>query len=367
MIDILVGLLVLAALVGLGELLGPNGPWKKRVPCAHGVKGDCGLCAAEGKRNLERYLALEGYKQEWEKLRRTEVKRLSQARLRSSEAYFEMGPREFEDAIAKVFRKLGYRVNQTVYVGDGGKDAIAWKDKKKYVIECKRYGIHSATGRRDLQILLAAKHDVEADSAIFVTTGRLTAPAIAYADENDVQCYDKDSFPDLINRAYGSPEDYAMAKTICLECGREAYLPLDNDSGTSGTAIHDGSRHEVRTSISISQLKYPGLDLDAPWCPDHQVPMRRVNGYRGPFWGCPEYPQCKNVGGSAARPPEVVEAEARGRRAELMNTYNAMKESTRERLRKEIEAELTQKGMLALISPDELPLIIAGRYSRGSR
>ena len=67
-----------------------------------------------------------------------------------------MGSKEFEDSIAKVFRKLGYRVTQTPYSRDGGKDAIAWKDNKKYVIECKRYGTGSSVGRRDLQILLAA-------------------------------------------------------------------------------------------------------------------------------------------------------------------------------------------------------------------
>jgi HJR/Mrr/RecB family endonuclease len=158
---------------------------------------------------MEQWNRREGYKKEWEKLRRAEIKRLSQARLSSSETYFAMEPRQFEDSVMRVFRKLGYKVNQTVYVADGGKDAIAWKGKKKYVIECKRYGTRSSTGRRDLQILLAAMHDVEADGAIFVTTGRLTTPAMTYAKDNDIECYDKDSFPNLINHAYGSDEDYS--------------------------------------------------------------------------------------------------------------------------------------------------------------
>jgi hypothetical protein len=282
--------LALAMLAAIRSLVYRIKAARMPKPCHHGIVGPCKACqaAAEafraaGEQNARRtHLGIE-----WEKLRRAEIKRLSQARLRSSEAYFAMEPREFEDVMMKVFRKLGYKVSQTAYVGDGGKDAIAWKNNRKYVIECKRYGIRSATGRRDLQILLAAKHDVEADGAIFVSTGRFTAPAVVYAKENEIEYYDKGSFPDLINRAYGSPEDYTLAKTICLECGKEAYLPLNNDDVISGTAIHDGSTHEVRTTISLSQLKYPDLDLDTPWCADHQIPMRRVSGYRGVFWGCP--------------------------------------------------------------------------------
>jgi len=351
-----------------------NSPRRRELTCAHGATRDCKLCRAEAAEQIRRG----GYRQEWEKLRRAEIKRLSQARLRSSEAYFAMGPRDFENAMMKVFRRLGYRVNQTAYVGDGGKDAIAWKGKKKYVIECKRYGDRSATGRRDLQILLAAKHDVEADEAIFVSTGRFTAPAVAYARENDIQYYDRDAFPDLINRAYGETHDFTKAKTICLECGRQIYASIGSEVGEvvraaaaeteavwemySNPAGEECTTHEVRAAISTSQLKYPDLDLDAPWCKDHQVPMCRVNGYRGEFWGCPEYPQCKNRGGSAARPPEVVEAEADARREELRHAYTSMDETTRGRLRKEIEAELAQKGVQEMFTREDITALVAARY-----
>jgi ssDNA-binding Zn-finger/Zn-ribbon topoisomerase 1 len=364
MLGIFIIVLVVGVLVTLEHFWGPMGTRRKPLPCAHGVVGVCKICWAEMEQSNRR----EGHKREWERLRRAEIKRLSQARLSSSESYFAMEPRQFEDSVMRVFRKLGYKVNQTAYVADGGKDAIAWKGKKKYVIECKRYGSRSSTGRRDLQILLAARHDVEADGAIFVTTGRLTAPAIAYAKDNDIECYDKDSFPNLINHAYGSDEDYSMAKTICLECGREAWLPLSNESAASGNAQHDGSWHEVNTTICISQLKYPDLDMDTPWCQEHHVPMRRVNGYRGEFWGCPEYPSCKKTGGSAARPPEVVEAERIARRAELMRVYSGMSETLREQWGKKVDlemAELTKLGLRSDRSPEDIAAHIATKYMQG--
>ena len=350
-------------------------------PCVHGQFGKCPACqAAIEERQAEalRMTRRAHFECEWEKLRRSEVKRLSQKRLRSSEAYFAMEPREFEDAVMIVFRKLGYKVNQTAFVGDGGKDAIAWKNGKKYVIECKRYGMNSASGRRDLQILLAAKHDVEADSAIFVTTGRLTTPALEYAKENCIQYYDKGSFPDLINSAYGETEDLSEVQTICLECGMPTVIQLADDENSVGLCFNvtdeDRQRtpvglrpipHFVHTTINSSQLRYPDLDLDAPWCKDHQIPMHRVKGYRGEFWGCPEYPQCKNKGGSATRPPEVVESEAIARRTEITNVYSTIKESTRERLRNKIEAELIRHGIQKMFTPEQITALVVDRYLRG--
>src|ERR1700728_1282500 len=105
MINILIGLLILVALGLLEHFWGPMGTRRKPLPCAHGIVGVCKICWAEMEQRNRR----EGHKQEWERLRRSEIKRLSQARLRSSEAYLAMGPREFEGAVMKVLRKLGYK------------------------------------------------------------------------------------------------------------------------------------------------------------------------------------------------------------------------------------------------------------------
>jgi HJR/Mrr/RecB family endonuclease len=108
-----------------------------------------------------------------------------------------MNERAFEDAIAELFRKLNFKVQQTLYSNDGGKDVIAWKDGRKYVIECKRYSASSVTGRRDLQILLAAMHDEKADGALFITTGKFSSSAIKYAEINKIEVFDRDHLPIL--------------------------------------------------------------------------------------------------------------------------------------------------------------------------
>ena len=227
-------------------------------PCIHGLIGPCRGCqiaSAERQAASLRLARRTHFESEWEKLRRSEVKRLSNLRLSASTAYFSMEPREFEDAVAKIFRKLGYKVAQTPYVGDGGKDAVAWKDGRKYVIECKRYGSSSATGRRDIQILLAAKNDEGADGAIFVTTGRLTAPALAYVRENGIEYYDEGTFADLVNQAYGRSMNYLEAQTICLECGGKVAVRIKS-LGPRPESVPQEQKLRVSRTRSQHQLRY---------------------------------------------------------------------------------------------------------------
>lgn len=288
-------LILVAAILGFAVFDAiPKHPRPAR--CRHGITELCGDCVKEFEETTKQ-AQRQVLERRWDLLRRAEVKRLSQLRLRSANAYAEMQPREFEAAVATLFRELGFEVEQTPFVCDGGKDAIALKGKKKYVIECKRYSSRSVTGRRDLQILLSAQRDVGADGAIFVSTGRLSAPAIAYAAKNRIEYYDESSFPDLVNRAYGGDKAYSTARTICLECGKECSVRLRKKGPATGThsVVVQGTtqKHIVQTSIDLSQLSYPNLDLDAPWCKDCHIPMKRVSGYRGEFWGCTEFPRCR--------------------------------------------------------------------------
>lgn len=46
---------------------------------------------------------------------------------------------QFEEEVAKVFQKNGYEASVTKKTGDGGVDIIMYKDKKKYIVQCKHY------------------------------------------------------------------------------------------------------------------------------------------------------------------------------------------------------------------------------------
>jgi hypothetical protein len=71
---------------------------------------------------------------EWERIER---KRL--ATLSSLQTLRALSPQAFENEVAKMFRRMGYAVEQTPYVNDHGRDAIMTKNGKKIILECKRY------------------------------------------------------------------------------------------------------------------------------------------------------------------------------------------------------------------------------------
>jgi Restriction endonuclease/Topoisomerase DNA binding C4 zinc finger len=238
----------------------------------------------EDRLRAERRQQLESYA--WA-MRREELARLTSEWLSNFEAYLQMDEWCFEDAIAELFRKLGYDVSQTPYTNDGGKDAIAWKDGKKYLIECKRYGVKGITGRPQLSILFAAMHDEKADGAYFITTGRFTSGAIEYGRRKQIELYDRASLPTLINRAYGLPNSLSRAKVICEICGSTVHvevLPLGSNTGY----CHLG--HAVTCDFDQSWLRPLGK---AARCMRCNSPMRLINGRRGKFYGCSTYPQCR--------------------------------------------------------------------------
>jgi restriction system protein len=235
-----------------------------------------------------------------EALRTQEIQRLSHAWLSRSESYYSMSPQQFEDAIAQLFRNLGYQVKQTPYSGDGGKDAILVKDGTKYVVECKRYGEANCIGRPDLQKFFAAMHHEGAVGAFYVNTGKFSPQAIEYAKTWPVTLYDRDTFPSLVTKAYPVPEPARFAKTICLKCGEIVELPVQE----SKTSLLCPAGHPVESTISLPDLGV--FTSGVPYCKKCGSPMRIRKGYRGKFLGCSRYPKCRFTMRSHRGRPEIV-------------------------------------------------------------
>ena len=297
--------------IGLVAFLNSN--WlKQRKPCEHGVwagsSGRCKFCqekedrlreqrdAAWKKREQDRAI-----KQKANELREQEVERLSKAWLSNTKTYFDMGPREFENAIAELFRALGYDVKQTPFSNDGGKDAIAQRDGKKFVIECKRYGATKTVGRRDIQIFAAAMRDEAADGGIYITTGTFARTATEYAAKNGIDTYDRVGLPFLVNQAYPVPLDISKARLMCCECGSVVSLPVA-DSPVPGTCSNG---HSATSNITKADLRIVS-STDTPYC-ECGAPMRIVRYHGRQFLGCSRYPRCRRTkrvrlgpGGAAA-------------------------------------------------------------------
>ncbi len=80
---------------------------------------------------------------------------------------------QFEQEVADVFRRNGFKAEVTPASGDGGVDIIMHKDNLKYIIQCKKYANHPVTPQ-ELRALWGVKDDFSADRILMVTTSTLT-------------------------------------------------------------------------------------------------------------------------------------------------------------------------------------------------
>ena len=121
-----------------------------RFAIRHAHKCPHGLFAGESLKRCSDCLALENARIRMlarhrqialaaEELRLREQERFKACLLSRLDGLLSLTPSEFEDAVAEMFSNLGYRVVQTPYQNDGGKDAIAYRNGKTVLIECKQY------------------------------------------------------------------------------------------------------------------------------------------------------------------------------------------------------------------------------------
>lgn len=79
---------------------------------------------------------------------------------------------QFEEEVAKIYRKLGYKADVTKKTGDGGVDIIMYKDKKKIIVQCKHYG--AEVGPEVPRALNGVKEDFRADELILIASSGVT-------------------------------------------------------------------------------------------------------------------------------------------------------------------------------------------------
>ena len=223
-------------------------------------------------------------------LRYSEADRLSKSLIPKVDELHRLSPQQFENAIARLFVHLGYDVRQTPYSNDNGRDAILHKDRKKHLLECKRYSKTNPVGRPELQKFHATIIDDKAVSGFFVTTGMFTSGAKEYArklgiitliDGNELSlCLARIKQPDLNRDQYWG---------MCLSCGAKVE---HNIRSTEPTICPDG--HLVEPSLNVLRLLGARRD-ETPCCERCGKRMRLITGKHGRFWGCSQYPQCRST------------------------------------------------------------------------
>lgn len=272
----------------------------QRKTCQHGVEGgetqkkclDClkafeqqRLEAERQHREAELRLAISS---EARKLAAQESKRLASHLLGTREYLVSLSPRDFEDIVIQMYRRLGYKAQGTKMSNDMGRDGFVSKDGETFVIECKRYAVDKRIGRPPLQKLFAAVTEERANGGILVTTAEFTATAITYSRKYNIELVNGQRLALLMNKAFPDKSDANIMRVMCQDCGEILELPFPN----SLHAISCGKMHTIQISGSLQDISVKPL-TGKKYCEKCGKELRVVNGWRGKFWGCTGYPQCR--------------------------------------------------------------------------
>ncbi|CAN5701148.1 hypothetical protein BH11PAT2_BH11PAT2_05480 [soil metagenome] len=112
-----------------------------------------------------------------------------------------MSPKEFEEYIAELFRRLGYKAEAVGKAYDGGIDVIAEKDGIKHYIQCKKYITSQVpvSAIRDFYGAIAGR--ATTGQAYFITTNGFTLEAKRFAEDKPIELIDQYRLLDYINIA----------------------------------------------------------------------------------------------------------------------------------------------------------------------
>lgn len=102
----------------------------------------------------------------------------------------------FERWCAEIIKKIGFnKVKYTPTTGDQGADIIAYKNNKKYVIQCKRHA--KVVGNRAVQEVYSALNYYGGDIAVVMTNNYFSNSAMELAKKHGVKLIDRSSLDKL--------------------------------------------------------------------------------------------------------------------------------------------------------------------------
>ena len=111
-----------------------------------------------------------------------------------------LNPEEFEEYIASLYSKLGYKTERVGGGYDGGVDVIAEKNNIKHYIQCKKY-ITSKVDVKDIREFYGVLVDHTAKGkGIFITTNVFTSEADYFAQDKPIELIDGQKLVRLIQQ-----------------------------------------------------------------------------------------------------------------------------------------------------------------------
>jgi restriction system protein len=266
--------------------------------CKHGIRGGgtkdlCSQCSAEmrderqrwelQKREKERLAAIRTAALE---LRSKEHRRLTEVRLHQRDYLLGITPEDFEVAVVRLFKQMGFDAEKTPLSNDRGRDAVLTKDGRTDLVQCKRYAVENIVGRPAIQQFLGTIQSERADGGYFVTTSDYSKGAIEVAEAHGIHLIDGKTLCKMMLRYFGDAGAKTY-RTMCVMCGEEVAFDLDSCETVKACS----NRHPVNLDFDQHIFRM-NLDGTTPMCPRCGKSVRIIDGRRGKFFGCSGYPDC---------------------------------------------------------------------------
>ncbi|MDH7488265.1 MAG: restriction endonuclease [Anaerolineae bacterium] len=178
-----------------------------------------------------------------------------------------LSPREFEEMVADLYRAYGHDAKRTGSLGDHGVDVrVRAANGEKWVVQCKRW--RTPVGEPVVRDFYGMMQHEKADKGAIVAVRGFTPQAREWARGKPIILYDGNEF---------------------LRAWKRAVKPAGSTKTASAPATD-----------AAQPSPTPALASDPPLCPACGVPMvlrvASTGEHRGkPFYGCPNYPRCREI------------------------------------------------------------------------
>lgn len=163
----------------------------------------------------------------------------------------ELEWKRYEDLAVAYYREKGHRAEATNLGADGGIDIKLYQDdsdKPTTIVQCKAWG--SQVGVKQIREFLGVMTHEKIDKGFYMTTSSYTADAIDFAKTNKITLITGDMLLMMLQRLSSETQQKLL------------------------TLVTDG-------------------DYKTPTCASCGVKMLRRPSKRGDFWGCVNYPRCR--------------------------------------------------------------------------
>lgn len=169
-----------------------------------------------------------------------------------------MGGLEFESFVGELLKSIGYSgVQVTKSSGDQGVDVVAYKDGKKYAIQCKNYS--SPLNNKPIQEVTTGKAVYGCDIGVVLTNSTFNDSAIEAANATGTLLWDRRTLQKMLDQSPFSKNVAETVKPIKTQQAPCIIEPCVEQPVSNNPSKKEKPRSIVKFIIGIVLMVFNGL------------------------------------------------------------------------------------------------------------